>query len=72
MMINTLNILKVLLLFQFVAGYKWFAIYSYDDTTNCNTATLEKIVLNQAQKCTQVNTNGVITSFSTDCTTGKN
>ena len=69
-------ILKFLLLFQlisykFVSGYKWFAQYSYDDKTNCNAATLEKIVLFQAQKCTQVNTNGVISSYSTDCKIGK-
>ena len=55
---------------QYATGYKWFAMTSYSNSS-CNYNTTKQITLFQAQKCTQVNTNGVITSYSTDCAIGK-
>lgn len=63
-------LLQLITTFKLVVGYKWFAAYTHDDL-NCNSTTLEKIVLNQANKCTQINTKGVISSYSTDCHIGK-
>ena len=63
-------LLQLITTWKLVVGYKWFAIYQYDDH-NCNSFTLEKISLTQANKCTQVNAKGVISSYSTDCYKGK-
>jgi hypothetical protein len=64
-------LLQLITTWKLVVGYKWFAMYQYDDQNNCNSFTLEKIRLTQANKCTQVNANGVISSYSTDCYKGK-
>ena len=70
--IYTLILLLSISYIQYATGYKWFAMTSYsNNTAGCNYNTTKQITLFQAQKCTQVNTNGVITSYSTDCTIGK-
>jgi len=56
---------------QYATGYKWFALSSYSGNS-CDNNSTKQITLFQARKCTQVNTNGVITSYSTDCAIGKN
>lgn len=66
----TLILLLSISYIQYATGYKWFAMTSYSGNS-CNYTTTKQITLFQAQKCTQVNTNGVITSTSTDCTIGK-
>ena len=58
-----------LITLKLVVGYKWFASYKYDDE-DCNSDSLEKIYLTQANKCTQTNTGGVVGSYSTDCYIG--
>lgn len=60
----------LILLIQTVYGYKWFAQIVYTNNS-CSASKINQITLFQANKCTQVNTNGVISSYSTDCTIGK-
>jgi hypothetical protein len=68
-MLNYLLLINITVL-RLVNGYKWFSMSSYSGIA-CNSSSTKQITLFQAQKCTQVNSSGVISSFYTDCSVGK-
>jgi len=68
-MLNYLLLINIILL-TLVDGYKWFSMSSYSGNA-CNSSSTKQITLFQAQKCIQVNTSGVISSYYTDCSVGK-